>query len=637
MDTSAYLDYHFWQEVFVERPSGGEELGRWCGPTLKIGDTFTYFVLLNESKQLVAHSNVRPAKDALFPNHKARPSPSDGDTSHPVSKPVVTSTSDYYDEPLNVPVFSPKELLGLSFLHDNEDGQTVRAKVVQQIMDQDATNHKDLKFLLSLGDGELEEIISYNELSDLVTEQCSQPLDADNDMFGFTGVLDHQGPLKSHNPQYKGSSWNALISWDDGTETWEPINMIGKSDPVSLACYALDNDMLQKPGWKFLRHTARCLCFVNVELNAAKHRADPRQVRYKLGVHVPRNYKEAMELDRINGNMLWAHAIRRALDQTMDYRVFRDLGLGAPPPPGYLRIPLQLVFDVKSDGKRKARLVARGDRTPEPEESVYSSVASLHSLRVVTFVAELNNLNLMQGDIGNAYLESKTLEKVYYVTGPEFGPLEGHTFIIVKALYGLWSSGLWYHEKFAETMHTLRFFQSFTDPDVWMRDASDVYEYLVVYVDDLFAVMKDAQGFFDALQTDPWNYKLKGVGDPKYHLGSDFFRDNDGTLCMGAQTYVKRFLLNYELLFGELPKMVFSPIDHEDHPKLDNTMPCGPEDTTKFQSLIGACQWMISLCRFDLAQAVMSLGRFCNAPKQGHLERLKQVCGYIRKFPHAAI
>ena len=42
--------------------------------------------------------------------------------------------------------------------------------------------------------------------------------------------------------------------------------------------------------------------------------------------------------------------------------------------------------------------------TPKPEESVYSSVASLRSLRIVIFLAELNQLELMQGDIGNAYL-----------------------------------------------------------------------------------------------------------------------------------------------------------------------------------------------------------------------------------------
>ena len=33
-----------------------------------------------------------------------------------------------------------------------------------------------------------------------------------------------------------------------------------------------------------------------------------------------------------------------------------------------------------------------------------------------------------------------------------------------------------------------------------MRDAGDVYEYLVVYVDELVAVMKDPKAFFDELQ-----------------------------------------------------------------------------------------------------------------------------------------
>ena len=45
-------------------------------------------------------------------------------------------------------------------------------------------------------------------------------------------------------------------------------------------------------------------------------------------------------------------------------------------------------------------------------------------------------------DIGNAYLEALTSEKVCIRAGPEFGPeLEGHLLIIYKALYGLKSSG----------------------------------------------------------------------------------------------------------------------------------------------------------------------------------------------------
>ena len=67
---------------------------------------------------------------------------------------------------------------------------------------------------------------------------------------------------------------------------------------------------------------------------------------------------------------------------------------------------------------------------PQPEEAVFSSIAALRILRIIVFLAELNGLKLMQGDIGNAYLESYTQDKVYFVAGPEFGHKSGHTFTI---------------------------------------------------------------------------------------------------------------------------------------------------------------------------------------------------------------
>ena len=94
---------------------------------------------------------------------------------------------------------------------------------------------------------------------------------------------------------------------------------------------------------------------------------------------------------------------------------------------------------------------------------------------------------------------------------------------------------------------------------------------------------------------------------------------------------------NFESLFNETPKPSFSPLDHEDLPELDTSALCGPDDTAKFQSLVGACQWMISLCCLDLAHAIMSLSQFRNAPHKGHLDHLMKVCGYIRKSPQAAI
>ena len=131
---------------------------------------------------------------------------------------------------------------------------------------------------------------------------------------------------------------------------------------------------------------------------------------------------------------------------------------------------------------------------------------------------------------------------------------------------------------------------------------------------------------------------VKVIGTPTYHPGADFFQDDDdGTLCLGVQTCAKHSCATFQSLYGEQPKTVFDPLDHDDHPELDNSSVCGPDDTAKFQSLIGACQWMISLCRFDIAQAIMSLSQFHHCPCAGHVEHLKPVCGYIQKLPQGAI
>ena len=503
------------------------------------------------------------------------------------------------------------------------DDELIRAKVVRKIMDRDAENHQQIKFLLVLGDGKLEEIISYNELIDLVTESLAAKESGQQDLISYAGILDHQGPLESHDPKYKGSSYNVLVDWDDKTQMWEPLNTMAKQDPVTLACYAHDNGLLSEPGWKFLCHIAKCQWFLNVIVNSVKRHTDPNQVKYKFGVCVPHTFSEAMMLDKDNGNTFWGDAVRHELDQLFSYKTFCDLGTGGLPGKEYKKIEIRFVFDVKVDRRRKGRLVAHGDMTPEPDKAVYSSVATLSSLRIVIFLTELNGLNLMQGDVGNVYLESYTQEKVYFVTGPEFGHHAGTTFVIEKALYGLRLSGLHFPERLSNVLQGFDFTQSHVDLDVWMRNAGDAWEYIVVYMDDII-VMKDPKSFFDELQDpDKVSFKMKGVGLPTYHLGADFFCDDDGTLCLGLQTYAKWLCSNFEQLYGEAPMSVFLPLDHDDHPKLDDSPFCGPEDTSKFQSLIGACQWMISLCHMDIAQAIMSLSHFRHCPHQGHVDPLK--------------
>ena len=47
----------------------------------------------------------------------------------------IYNKQDWFDVPVNLPQFSPEELLGLTFLYDTGDGEHVHAKIVKKILD----------------------------------------------------------------------------------------------------------------------------------------------------------------------------------------------------------------------------------------------------------------------------------------------------------------------------------------------------------------------------------------------------------------------------------------------------------------------------------------------------------------------
>jgi len=170
-----------------------------------------------------------------------------------------------------------------------------------------------------------------------------------------------------------------------------------------------------------------------------------------------------------------------------------------------------------------------------------------------------------------------------------------------------------------------------------MRQNGEIYEYVAVYVDDLAIAMKDPASFIKVLET-KYQFHMKGTGPLEFHLGADFHRDDQGTLYMAPKKYIERLILSYERMFGKKPSTnVYSPLEKGDHPELDDSELLDQTGIQQYQSLIGSLQWAISLGRFDIATAVMSMSSFRAAPRRGHLQRLQRICGYLTKMKHATI
>ena len=299
------------------------------------------------------------------------------------------------------------------------------------------------------------------------------------------------------------------------------------------------------------------------------------------------------------------------LTQIHEYKVFKDT--------------------VKHDEKFKARPVADGHLIKEP-------VVSLRSLRMVVFLSQLNDFEIWGADVGNAYLEAYTDQKLCIIVGPEFKELQGHLLIMIKTLHGTRSGGARWHDRLFDILQELKFKPSKADPDVWMRPepGGTCYEYIAVYVDDLAIAAKDPQAFCNELKK-RYNLKLKGVGHLEYHLGCTYKKDPDGTLAADPRRYVNKILESYERMLKEKPRKFRPPLEGGDHPEPHTPELCDEHQTNQFQTLIGQLQWLISPGHFDIAVHVMSLSRFRTQPRKGNPDRAKRIVGYLLFLPDGTI
>jgi hypothetical protein len=321
-------------------------------------------------------------------------------------------------------------------------------------------------------------------------------------------------------------------------------------------------------------------------------------------------------------------------------------------PIGYKHITCHLIFDVKSDLTRKARYVAGGHLTDPPKESTYSSVISRDSVRIAFTLAALNDLSVLAADVQNAYLNAPTKEKVYTTAGLEFGPEnKGRPVLIVRALYGLKSSGARWRDHMANTLRDAGFKGCLADPDVWMKPNMKpcgfaYWEYVLCYVDDVLVLSHEPEKVMKHLQT---RYVLKAdsLKEPDEYLGSQIRKyqlpggDTKTRWAMSSDLYVKRAVADVETELhanGEgLKTKVSTPVSNGYRPEVDSSPELDARRANYFQGLIGVLRWIVELGRIDIIVPVALLSRHLALPREGHLEQVLHVFAYLKRYNKSAV
>ena len=75
---------------------------------------------------------------------------------------------------------------------------------------------ENIKFILDISNGKVEELISYNQLLEHLQTAQDNDLGMDQELFKFRAIIGHQGPLAATDPDWEGSKYNVRVEWETG-------------------------------------------------------------------------------------------------------------------------------------------------------------------------------------------------------------------------------------------------------------------------------------------------------------------------------------------------------------------------------------------------------------------------------------
>ena len=556
-DISEYAQFDWYEYVWYIDPVSAwpiekRKLGRWIGVASDVGAAMTFWILPGSCKPIARSSvqgmtkderdnpaiqllmaeldleidakignkrtqaEVEPILDSLHPESPDDDLVFEGFEWDPEDPLSVKPDSDGYtpeslDEYMTAEVMLPRggdlaraKVIGRK---RDADGKPIGLRNANPILD---TREYEVEFLDGSHDTFTANLIAENMYAQVDSEGQEQLMMSEivGHKSDGSAVKADDGFTTSGNgvkrPRITTKGWKLEVEWKDGTSTWVPLKDMKAAYPVQVAEYAVANKIVSEPAFNWwvraiLRKRERIIKKVKSRYFKRTH---------KYGVELPHTVEEALAIDARTGTTFWRDAIEKEMRNVSIAFEFKD---DDKMPIGCKRINCHMIFDVKFDLARKARFVAGGHMTDPPKESTYASVVSRDSVRLAFLLAALNDLEVLSADVQSAYINAPTEENVYCMAGPEFGKDSGRPVLIVRALYGLKSSGARWRDHISATLREGGYKSCKADPDVWMRKATrpdgfQYWEYVLVYSDDILAVSHEPMKIMDYLAS---KYTLK--------------------------------------------------------------------------------------------------------------------------------
>jgi hypothetical protein len=295
-------------------------------------------------------------------------------------------------------------------------------------------------------------------------------------------------------------------------------------------------------------------------------------------------------------------------------------------------LPLTWVFTYKFDEdgflvKYKARICVRGDLQIVTTEEKYSATLAVRTARMILALAAAFDLDTVQLDAVNAFLNSTLPDEVYVELPPGLFPKQANSrcWRLIKALYGLRKSPRLWQQEATRVLGMLGF--KIVYEDVCLMVSPDGL-LVIFYVDDIliFSPKNMKQRAADAVAKMAEHWELRQMGEAKWFLGIRILRDRQrGLIWLCQDAYIASMAARYHLTEGrkfEIPPVSIAEMKPYDGVAL-------PGHKHEFAQKVGSAQYATTTTRVDAAKATSHLAQFLSNPSTDHLNAINQVISYL--------
>jgi len=339
-------------------------------------------------------------------------------------------------------------------------------------------------------------------------------------------------------------------------------------------------------------------------------------------------YRDIARLPKLEQDN-WQKACLQELEALKEHQVFELVQR----PRGRKVIKNRWVFDVKSDGRKRARLVAKGFSQVEglDYDQVFSPVVRFETVRLILAMAALHDWHITGLDVRNAFLYGELDEEIY-MEQPEGFHVPGRKTEVLKllrALYGLKQAGLAWWRTLRESMIKLGFEGLVSDAGLFLYKSERGFVIAVIYVDDSIFCGPNKALIQEIKQRFMQRWECRDLGNVTEFLRMRITREGR-TVKIDQCAYLETVLQRCGM---QDAKSAATPLPAGYMPEANaQDAVIDPELRSCYQTVIGSLLYLTLGTRPDITFVVTKMAQFAASPNKEHLAKCYHACSFNTAF-----